>query len=152
MSNSLDALCVFKKGVTLFTLSFLLSWERTSHSFADCSCRRGSRHRMQIKIPGRRRPLASSVASWPTWRPVASLCPCSCNTVASWPTWRHVASLCSCFTSAVAPATGFGGCWQLSSSLCFFCFEEQSQHMALARPVKHALEPLLGAKSPVLII
>ena len=49
MSNSLDALCVFKKGVTLFTLSFLLSWERTSHSFADCSCRRGSRHRMQNK-------------------------------------------------------------------------------------------------------
>ena len=34
------------------------------------------------------------VASWPTWRHVASCCTCSCGTVASWPTWRRVASCC----------------------------------------------------------
>ena len=36
--------------------------------------------RVMAYMASRRITFASSVASWPTWRRVASLCPCSCNT------------------------------------------------------------------------
>ena len=59
MNHSSDVLCVFMKGVTLFTSSFLLRWEGTSHPFADFSCRRGESqpfsHRRKVCVLSRRR-------------------------------------------------------------------------------------------------
>ena len=60
--------------------------------------------------------FASAVAPWPTWRRAASLCTCSCGTVASWPTWRRVASFCSCFASSVASCPT----WRHVASFCCY--------------------------------